>query len=60
MGFMKLEKVEIGGIKGKQLSQSVVTIYEEFQEVFKIFTERSYDPLDPENSVSGLNWLNLF
>jgi hypothetical protein len=43
MEFTKLEKVEIGGRKGKILSQFVVTIYEEFQELFKVFTERTYD-----------------
>lgn len=53
--FLKLEKVEIGNIKGRQLSQYVVTIYEEFNDVFKVFAERSYDPMDPNNTVSCSN-----
>ncbi len=52
MEFTKLEKVEISGRKGKILSQFVITIYEEFQELFKVFTERTYDPLDPSDTVS--------
>ena len=35
--FMKLEKIEIGGIKGKMLSAQGVLIHEEFQEYFAHF-----------------------
>lgn len=52
--FMKLEKVELGGIKGKVLSQQVVNIFEEFQNHYKVFTEASYDCLDPNDPVSDL------
>ncbi len=44
--FAKLEKVEIGGLKGKMLSANVFQIFEEFNECFKIFTENTYDNLD--------------
>ena len=47
--FMKLEKIEFGGIKGKMLSSQVVQIWEEFNEHYKLFTERSYDSLDPQD-----------
>ena len=49
--FFKLEKIEFGGIKGKMLSGEIVTQYEEFQELFKVFTEKSYDCLDPTEEV---------
>jgi dynein heavy chain len=32
--FLKLEKIELGGIKGKLLSQQVVKLFEEFKQVF--------------------------
>ncbi|VDI07166.1 dynein heavy chain, axonemal [Mytilus galloprovincialis] len=47
--FMKLERIEIGGIKGKVLSQQVLQLFEEFQTVFREFTRNTYDCLDPMN-----------
>ncbi|CAC5361897.1 DNAH [Mytilus coruscus] len=47
--FMKLERIEIGGIKGKVLSQQVLQLFEEFQTVFREFTKNTYDCLDPMN-----------
>ncbi|XP_039595259.1 dynein heavy chain 9, axonemal [Polypterus senegalus] len=47
--LLKLEKIEFGGIYGRNLSQLVLAMYEEFQETFKVFTERTYDCLDPGN-----------
>lgn len=49
--FMKLEKVELGGIKGKLLSQQVVQLHEEFQEQYGVFTNKTYDCLDPGSNV---------
>ncbi|XP_072167681.1 dynein beta chain, ciliary [Diadema setosum] len=46
--FSKLEKTEMGGMKGRMLSQQVEKIHEEFQECAKVFTERPYDGLDPQ------------
>ena len=51
--FIKLEKIELGGIKGKVLSQQVVNIFEEFQARYKVFTDSNYDCLDPNDPVSG-------
>ncbi|XP_032992214.1 dynein heavy chain 9, axonemal-like [Lacerta agilis] len=45
----KLEKLEFSGIKGKSLSQQVLSMYEEFQEVYKVFSDRTYDCLDVAN-----------
>lgn len=49
--FLKLEKIEFGGMKGKMLSAQTVQIFEEFNELYKVFTERSYDALDPQDQV---------
>jgi dynein heavy chain len=49
-----LEKVEIGGVKGKALSTHVVKIFEEFKEEFEKFGNKKYDPLDPLSNVSLL------
>ena len=49
--FSKLEKVEIGGMKGRILSHDVVQIFTEFQEYFTVFANSSYDGLDPQNKV---------
>lgn len=47
--FSKLEKVEIGGIKGKILSSRVTVIFGEFQQCYSIFSGKSYDVLDPDD-----------
>lgn len=47
--FMKLEKIEFGGIKGKMLSSQVIQVFDEFNELYKLFTERTYDSLDPSD-----------
>uniref|UniRef100_H2ZKA8 AAA+ ATPase domain-containing protein n=1 Tax=Ciona savignyi TaxID=51511 RepID=H2ZKA8_CIOSA len=47
--FMKLEKIEFGGVKGRVLSQLVLNIFDGFQDLYKVFGERTYNPLDPED-----------
>lgn len=49
--FMKLERIEIGGIKGKALSQHVLQLFEEFNAVFRDFTSIKYDCMDPLDKV---------
>ncbi|KAG8543423.1 hypothetical protein GDO81_024705, partial [Engystomops pustulosus] len=49
LDMMKLEKVEFGGIKGKVLSRTVGDMYQEFQDTYKVFSERTYDCLDTDN-----------
>ena len=49
--FMKLEKIELGGVQGKSLSAQVVSVHEEFQEQYKVFAEGTYDCLDPAQPV---------
>ncbi|NXY74435.1 DYH9 protein, partial [Glareola pratincola] len=50
LDLMKLEKIEFSGIKGKALGQQVLDMYEEFQEAYKVFAERTYDCLDLTNT----------
>ena len=47
--FLKLEKVEIGGIRGKALTTSINKVHEEFNDLYGIFSQRSYDSLDPQD-----------
>lgn len=49
----QLEKIEFGGVRGKALGQQVLGMYEEFQEGFQVFSERTYDCLDLANQVGG-------
>jgi len=44
--YLKLEKVEFGGIQGGALSQQVFDIFEEFNNEYRIFTERNYDAMN--------------
>lgn len=53
--FMKLEKIELGGIQGKTLSAQVIAVFEDFQEQYKVFAEGKYDCLDPAQPV----WLSI-
>uniref|UniRef100_A0A8D0H5U7 Dynein axonemal heavy chain 17 n=1 Tax=Sphenodon punctatus TaxID=8508 RepID=A0A8D0H5U7_SPHPU len=45
--FLKLEKIELGGVRGNILGTLVIQIYDEVQELIKVFAECKYDPLDP-------------
>ena len=49
--LLRLEKVEIGGVKGKALSARVLKIFEEFKDEFEKFSNKKYDPLDPKGEV---------
>lgn len=51
MDLLRLEKVEIGGVKGKALSTRVMKIFEEFKDEFEKFSNKKYDPLDPKSEV---------
>ncbi|XP_008058125.2 dynein heavy chain 9, axonemal-like [Carlito syrichta] len=60
LDFHKLGKLEFSGIRGNALSQQVQQMYEEFQEIYRVFSESSYDCLDLqsmdfENDVSEFN-----
>ena len=48
--FQKLEKIEIGGLRGKALTHNVENVLKEFKELYSVFSISSYDSLDPEDS----------
>ncbi|XP_006863495.1 PREDICTED: dynein heavy chain 9, axonemal [Chrysochloris asiatica] len=49
LDFHKLEKLEFSGIRGNALSQQAQRMYGEFQDMYKVFSESSYDCLDPQS-----------
>lgn len=49
MEFLKLERVEIGGLKGRTLSGRIIAISQEFNDHFTVFASKTYDVLDPED-----------
>ena len=57
--FSKLEKIDFTGIKGSGLCTMVQQLFGEFQEHVAVFTQRSYDPLDPQNGVCAITILLL-
>ncbi|XP_057571174.1 dynein axonemal heavy chain 17 [Hippopotamus amphibius kiboko] len=48
--FLKLEKIELGGVRGNILGSQVIQIYDEVFELVKVFADCKYDPLDPGDS----------
>lgn len=48
--FLKLEKVEIGGLKGRQLSSKITIIFTDFNQHFSSFAAKTYDVLDPDDA----------
>uniref|UniRef100_A0A671Z105 Dynein axonemal heavy chain 11 n=1 Tax=Sparus aurata TaxID=8175 RepID=A0A671Z105_SPAAU len=51
LDFLKLEKVELGGSRGKVLSEMVFSMSEEFHDRWRALRESKYDPLDYTNDV---------
>ncbi|XP_030257300.1 dynein axonemal heavy chain 9 [Sparus aurata] len=47
--LLKLEKLEIGGVRGRALSQQVQLLHQEFVDTYKFLTEKPYDCLDLNN-----------
>ncbi|KAG9431525.1 dynein beta chain, ciliary [Apis mellifera carnica] len=46
--YLKLERIEIAGLKGKSLLTMVENIYEEFLKLYQHFAELPYEVLTPE------------
>ncbi|KAM7067437.1 dynein axonemal heavy chain 9 [Molossus nigricans] len=60
LDFRTLEKLEFSGVRGNALSQQVQQVDHEFQEMYSVFSESSFDCLDLqsmefENAVSKFN-----
>lgn len=49
--FIKLEKIEIGGLRGRSISRSMVKIYDDFQKIYSTWIGIQYNPLDPDPSL---------
>uniref|UniRef100_A0A3Q4HYI4 Dynein heavy chain 11, axonemal-like n=1 Tax=Neolamprologus brichardi TaxID=32507 RepID=A0A3Q4HYI4_NEOBR len=49
LDFLKLEKIELGGSRGKILSEMVFSMSEEFHDRWRTLRESKYDPLDCTN-----------
>ncbi|XP_069187119.1 dynein beta chain, ciliary-like [Procambarus clarkii] len=49
--FLKIEKVEFGGPKGKVLGANISAVYSEFNEAYTAFSIRTYDCLDPAENA---------
>ena len=47
--FIKLERIDIGGTKGKLLSAGIANIYEEFKEAVNTFQAVPYDIMSTAN-----------
>jgi dynein heavy chain len=56
---MKLEKIEIGGLKGRLLSSKVVAVFAEFSEHMSLFGSKTYDALDPEDPAFEVDYLDF-
>lgn len=56
---MKLERIEIGGLKGRCLGNRILAIYREFNEKFTLFATRTYDVLDPDNKDFEADYKNF-
>uniref|UniRef100_A0A665X2B6 Dynein, axonemal, heavy chain 9 n=1 Tax=Echeneis naucrates TaxID=173247 RepID=A0A665X2B6_ECHNA len=49
MDLLKLEKLEIGGVRGRALGQQVQLLHREFVDTYKVLTEKPYNCLDLNN-----------
>ena len=49
--FMRLEKIQFGGVKGQSLSDLVEAMFAEFNDLMNDFVNRPEDPLDISNNV---------
>ncbi|XP_053720928.1 dynein heavy chain 9, axonemal [Synchiropus splendidus] len=49
--FEKLEKIEIGGLRGQTLNEQVQSLNVEFTNLYKCVTEKPYDCLDLSNEA---------
>ncbi|XP_078230912.1 dynein axonemal heavy chain 17 isoform X3 [Callithrix jacchus] len=57
--FLKLEKIELGGVRGNLLGNLVTQIYDEVFELVKVFANCKYDPLDPGDSSFDHDYANF-
>ncbi|KAL9898325.1 dynein beta chain, ciliary [Glossina fuscipes fuscipes] len=46
--FLKLEKVTVGGLKGRQITMAIEKILEEYNGYYREWSNIQYNPLDPD------------
>lgn len=46
-----MEKIEIGGLKGRVLSARIAGVSQEFSLLFTAFASKTYDVLDPDDDT---------
>ena len=49
--FLKLQKVEIGGLRGKILTQGVQKVHDKFKHIYDLFGTKTYDCLNYEDKT---------
>ena len=54
--FLRLEKVEFGGVRGRALSELVLQLFNEFTELMNGFQSGGHNPLNINDAVSGKRW----
>lgn len=47
--FVKLEKIVVGGLKGRHISTAIEKILEEYNAFYREWTNIQYNPLDPDD-----------
>ncbi|KAL4703187.1 hypothetical protein ACJJTC_018259 [Scirpophaga incertulas] len=57
--FQKLEKIEVGGMKGRVLSGQIREISTEFDAFFHGFASKSYDVLEPDDDTFNEDFKNF-
>ena len=59
--YEALEKIEVGGLRGKTLSHNVSQVNAEFSDLFYVFKSRTYDCLDPDEAgfIKDVEHFNL-
>lgn len=50
--FVKLEKITVGGLKGRQITQALEKIMEDYNNYYREWTNIQYNPLDPDDPKS--------
>lgn len=54
--FQKLEKVEIGGLLGRNISRNIQNIYEEFMQLYGKWSTIQFDLLDPNPKLKDFKY----
>lgn len=53
---MKLERLEIGNVKGSVLSAQLIAIAQQFNSYLTEFSSKSYDVLNPDDSTFQIDF----